>query len=51
MIARISKWLATHYLNWSLIKLAFFLGALSGMLIQSVLIALVLAGYDLTGFI
>lgn len=51
MIARITQWAARHYLNWSAIKLAFFIGALVGMLAQSVLITLVLAGYDLAGLI
>jgi hypothetical protein len=51
MIARATQFLARHYLNWSAIKMAFFLGALTGMVAQSVLIALVLAGHDLSGLV
>ena len=38
---------ARNYVNWSAIKLSFFIGALLGMAAQSVLIALVLAGVEL----
>jgi hypothetical protein len=51
MIARALQFAAKHYVNWSAIKLAFFLGALTGMVAQSVLIALLLAGHDLSGLV
>jgi hypothetical protein len=51
MIARALKFASKHYVAWSAIKLAFFLGALTGMVAQSVLIALVLAGHDLSGLV
>jgi hypothetical protein len=48
MIARALQFAARHYLNYSAIKLAYFLGALSGIIFQTILVSLVLAGYDLT---
>jgi hypothetical protein len=47
---RALQFAAKHYLNYSAIKLAYFLGALSGIIFQTILVSLVLAGYDLTGF-
>jgi hypothetical protein len=48
MIARALQFAAKHYLNYSAIKLAYFLGALSGIIFETILVSLVLAGYDLT---
>jgi hypothetical protein len=48
MIARAIAFLARNYVAWSAIKLAYFLGALSGIIFETILVSLVLAGYDLT---
>jgi hypothetical protein len=48
MIARAFAFLARNYVAWSAIKLAYFLGALTGIVFQTILVSLVLAGYDLT---
>jgi hypothetical protein len=48
MIARAIAFLARNYVAWSAIKLAYFLGALTGIVFQTILVSLVLAGYDLT---
>jgi hypothetical protein len=50
MIARAIAFLARNYVAWSAIKLAYFRGALSGIIFETILVSLVLAGYDLTGF-
>jgi hypothetical protein len=48
MIARALQFAAKHYIAWSAFKLGAFVGALIGMIIQTILVSLVLAGYDLT---
>ena len=40
-----------YWLSWSAAKLIFALGALAGMLFQTILVSLVLAGYDLAGLV
>jgi hypothetical protein len=50
MIARITQFCIRNFIAWSAFKLGAFVGALIGMLFQTILVSLVLAGYDLTGF-
>ena len=40
-----------YWLSWSAAKLIFALGAITGMIVQTILVSLVLAGYDLAGLV
>lgn len=43
--------LGRYWLSWSAAKLIFALGAITGMIVQTILVSLVLAGYDLAGLV